>query len=552
MRSYNYHPFISDWMYKIEQGKIPSCREQKLLMPFIRSVLDDKKTEFRADIVEQGVEMLGRYFPFKMHDYQLFRFAIFYGLYEKGTDFPIFDENFNLWGRGTGKNGTASADAFYLVSDLNGIRNYNVDFVANSEKQAMTSFDEDYDIIDNNSKLRRLFDYNKTQITYKKTNSTIGFLTANAKTKDGGRQGAIIFDEVHQYENYDIISVLIGGLGKVAKPRIIYLTTDGTVREKVIDDLKEKSSRVLNLEEAHNGFFPYIFKLDTIQEVGKKNLWVKAIPRIIHDDTLKRQVEKEYRMMNQSNELKEKFITKRMNLAYVSADKTVCTWENLVFACQGHKWIDLKGIECHGSVDSADLRDFASAGLRWKANGKTYFMEHSWVHESSLELTEYNIDIDECVKKGWLTIVKKSESPTIPPSLVGQWFLDRANEGYFISKIKADIFKYSAYKETFEQMGLPEIQLVRDGIITHTIIASQLDLMFANQTIVFEDNKLLRWYVWNTKREVDKKGNVTYKKIEPIKRKTDGFFCLLHNLADDDLQEATEQNNSMVLNTYVY
>src|SRR5699024_7113632 len=163
-----------------------------------------------------------------------------------------------------GKNGTASMDAFYLVSEQNGVKNYDVDFVANSEKQAKTSFEEVYGVVGDDSKLQRLFSRTKEQILYKNTNSKIGFLTANANTKDGCRQGAIVFDEVHQYENYEIISVLIGGLGKVAKPRIIYLTTDGTVRESVIDDLKEKSMRVLTGEEEHNGFFPFIFKMDNL------------------------------------------------------------------------------------------------------------------------------------------------------------------------------------------------------------------------------------------------------------------------------------------------
>lgn len=539
MRSYKYHPFINDWMYKIEQRKIPACKEQKLLMPFLRNILDSPNTEIKSDIIEDGVTMLERYFPFKLHDYQRFRFAIFYGLYEKGTDFPIFNENFNLWGRGTGKNGTASADAFYLVSEKNGIRNYNVDFVANSERQALTSFNEDYDVIDSNSKLRRLFDYNKTQITYEKTNSTIGFLTANAKTKDGGRQGCIIFDEVHQYENYNIISVLIGGLGKVSKPRIIYLTTDGTIRESVIDDLKAKSLRILNGEEDHNGFFPFIFKLDSIQEVGKKELWCKAIPRILYDETLKRQVTKEYNMMNQSNELKEAFITKRMNIPYVSKVKTVCTWEDLMYACQGHKWIDLVSRECIGSIDFADLRDFASAGLRWKVDGKTYFKQHTWIHEKSLQLTEYNIDINECVQKGWATIVPADKYPTIPAELLGEWFQEQAKQGYYITKIKGDSFRLQAVKEKLGDMGLPEIIEVRNGAISHSKVAPIIDLMFANQTVIFEDDKLLRWYIWNVKREVDKKGNVSYTKIEPIKRKTDGFFCFLHSLIDDDLQDNT-------------
>lgn len=539
-RKYNYHPYINDWMRKVEQRQIPSCNEQKLLMTFIRKVLDDPKTEIRADIIEDGVEMLHKYFPFEMHDYQLFRFAIFYGLYEKGTDFPIFNENFNLWGRGTGKNGTASMDAFYLVSEKNGVRKYDVDFVANSEKQAKTSFDEIYDIIDNNKKLQRLFDYNKTEINYKNTNSNIGFLTANAKTKDGGRQGAIVFDEVHQYEDYEIISVLLGGLGKVKKPRIIYLTTDGTIREAVIDDLKEKSIRVLKGEEPHNGFFPFIFKMDTIQEVGKPELWCKAIPRILYDETLKRQVTKEYYMMDQSPELKEKFVTKRMNLPFVSQVKTVCDWDDLVYCCN-QKWEeDLKGLECVGSIDFADLRDFASAGLRWKVNGKTYFRQHSWVHEKSLQLTKYNIDINECVNKGWLTVVKDDDYPSIDPDLIANWFEEESQKGYYISKIKCDSFRYSVIKECFERRGLPEVQLIRSGSISHNKVAPTIDLMFTNHTLVLEDDKLFRWYVWNTKRDMDNKGNVTYKKIEPIKRKTDGFFCFLHSLIDDDLEESVE------------
>ena len=244
-------------------------------------------------------------------------------------------------------------------------------------------------------------------------------------------------------------------------------------------------------------------------------------------------------MMNQSNELKEAFITKRMNIPYVSKVKTVCTWEDLMFACQEHKWIDLVSRECIGSIDFADLRDFASEGLRWKVDGKTYFKQHTWIHEKSLQLTEYNIDINECVQKGWATIVPADKYPTIPAELLGEWFQEQAKQGYYISKIKGDSFRLQAVREKLDAMGLPEIIEVRNGAISHSKVAPIIDLMFANQTVVFEDDKLLRWYIWNVKREVDKKGNVSYTKIEPIKRKTDGFFCFLHSLIDDDLQDNT-------------
>lgn len=501
-------------------------------MPFLRKVLDDPNTEIRADMIDEGVEMLHRYFPFQMHDYQLFRFAIFYGLYEKGTEFPIFNENFNMWGRGTGKNGTASMDGFYLLSEKNGVQNYDVDFVANSEEQAKTSFEEVYNLIEGNSKLSRVFDRTKEKIRYKKTKSTLGFLTANAKTKDGGRQGAIVFDEVHQYSDYEIVSVLLGGLGKVDKPRIIYLTTDGTVRESVIDDLKERSMRVLTGEEAHNGFFPFIFKMDNITEIGKPELFCKAIPRINYDETLKRQVMKDWYMMNQSNELKEKFITKRMNLAYVSKEKTVAEWED-VKATANHEWPDFSGRECIGSVDYAELRDFASVGLHWKMGGKHYFKQHTFIHEDSLKLTDYKVNIQEAVDEGFATIVRGY--PIIPPDMLADWFVEQA-KNYYIKKVYSDRFKFPALKEAFEKIGL-ELDGIPNGAISHNKLEPIITRMFAEKSIVLEDDKLMRWFIWNVKVETDKKGNKTYMKIEPIKRKTDGFFCMLHGLYGTELNE---------------
>lgn len=540
-RSYPYHIFISDWMRKIEQSEIPSCNEQKLLMPFIREILDSKKTEFKADRVETAVKMLHRNFPFRMHDYQLFRFAVFYGLYEKETEFPIFDENFNFWGRGSGKNGIASMDSMYLTSEYNGVMRYHVDFVANAEKQAMTSFDEVKAILDADPKrYKKLYKWNMTCIVNKKMQAKIGYLTANAETKDGGRQGAIIFDEVHQYTDYDIITVLEGGLGKVAKPRVIYLTTDGVVRDAVIDDLKEKTRNVLTGEEPHNGFFPFVFKMDSIQEFGKPELFVKSIPRLRYDETLKRQVMKEYADAKVNESKREKFILKRLNLAYVAKEKTVTTWDNLMTACKQH-WPDLKSHTCIGSIDFAELRDFASVGLTFKVNGIHYYLEHTFIHAESLKLKDYRINVNELVRQGYVTIV--TGYPVIPPEMIVDWFIKKSKR-YYIKCVYADRFKFVTLREAFAKAGI-ELKGVPNGTITHNQLAPIITAMFANHTIALQDNKLIRWYFWNVKVKTDKKENKIYEKIEPILRKTDGFFSFLHGLIGTELhnelcEESTE------------
>lgn len=543
-RTYNYHPYISIWMRNVEQGLIPSCNEQKLLMKFLRPILDSERVEFRSRDIEKSISMLERHFPFKMHDYQKFRFAIFYGLYEKGTDFPVFNENFNMWGRGTGKNGTASMDSFYLVSDFNGIRKYDVNFVATSEEQARTSPDEVRDILELSPDFyKKLFYWNKVDIKYKKTASNIKYLTANAKTKDGGRPGAVIFDEVHQYENYDIINVLTGGLGKVAKPRIIYLTTDGYVRDSVIDDLKKKSLRVLKGEEDHNGFFPFIFKMDNIQEFGKPELFAKAIPRLDYDSTLKRQVMKEYNNALYNDDLKEAFILKRLNLAYESKSKTVTSWENLIKACK-RKMPDLDGLECIGSVDFAEIEDFCSVGLTFKKDGKHIFMEHTFIHEESIKSKKYEkIDINLLEKEERITVVRGY--PVIPTDMIAEWFMKMANK-YYIKKVYADRFKYVALKDSFEKVGL-ELVGVPNGTISHNQLAPVISDMFANGNVILDDNKLIRWYFWNVKVVTDKKGNKSYEKIEPLKRKTDGFFSFLHGLIATELNDELSDNQGEVM-----
>ena len=528
-------------MKLVEQNQVHSSSELKKLMPIIRDTLDDPNVFFDIRQVEQYVELTEKYYFPLMPD-QKFYASLILGLFYKDTEQLVFPSIFIMAGRGWGKNGFISTLADFMQTEHHGVQKYNVDIVATSEEQAMTSFLEVYDKIEDlgKEKAKALYDYNKTQITYRKTNSTLKYRTSLARTKDGGRPGCVIFDEIHAYEDYQNIKVFTGGLGKVDRPRRIYITTDGELRDGVLDDYKERARRILDGESEHKGFLPIIMKLDTIQEVGKPELWDKANPRILYNNTLKSQILQEYDEMLEIESLKEAFITKRMNIPFVGKSKTVCEWDDLVACCK-IPMVDLTGETCEGSVDFADLRDFASAGLRFKKDGIQYFIEHSWVHESSLELTNYNVDLKEEIKNGNLTIIRKQDSPTITPDAIADWFMDQVEKNaYYIRKIKVDSFRYAALKEVFEERGLPEVELIRSGTISHNKVAPVIDQMLANHLIKLPDTKLFRWYVWNTKREVDKKGNVAYYKIEPEKRKTDGFFCLLHSLIDDELEEAGE------------
>lgn len=534
-RRYDYHEYISGWMRKVEQRKVLSCKEMKELMPLVRNELKRKDIYFDAHLVEEYVRITEKYF-FPLMDDQKFYASLILGLKYKSTDFPLFDEVLIYAGRGWGKNGFVSSLAFFLISKYHSIKKYHVDIVATSEDQAMTSFDEVYSVIeDMGKKGKRLYEYNKTQITDRATRSRFRFRTSNASTKDGGRQGCVIFDEIHAYKNYDTINVFTGGLGKVNAARSIYISSDGDERDGVLDDTLERGRRILQGEDEHGGFLPVIMKLDALREVKNEKMWQKANPRILYSDSLLAQVRKDYAKALQNESLKEAFLTKRMNLPYVSKSVAVTDWDNILYASKEHKREDLRGYECIGGVDFADLQDFAVVGLRFKKNGKNYFTQHTFIHEAAVEFKKYNIDILECVREGWATMIPKEKYPTIPPEFLAEWFIEKARD-YNIKRVHCDSFRFGAVRTEFDKAGI-ESHLVRSGAYSHNLVALPLQQAFAEHKIVLDDDKLMRWYITNVKVETDKKGNKTFLKIEPERRKTDGFFCLLHTLIDDVLEE---------------
>ena len=59
--------------------------------------------------------------------------------------------------------------------------------------------------------------------------------------------------------------------------------------------------------------------------------------------------------------------------------------------------------------------------------------------------------------------------------------------------------------------------------------------MFATESIVYGADRMMRWYTNNVYVDKDSKGNISYEKIEPYLRKTDGFMALIHALTLDGM-----------------
>ena len=547
-RRKDYHPFIDGYIDGVRSGAIPACKELKQAMGYIEEKLDDPDVIIRGDMIDKAVELIERYFEFKLLDWELFVIALVH-CYYKSRDTVVFSEFLIVMGRGNGKNGFISPLAWYLTTHYHGVKKYNVDIVANAEDQAKTSFEDVYEVLENHwTKLKKFFYRSKQLIVNLKTNSYIKYNTSNARTKDGKRTGCLIFDEIHEYENWDLIKVFQSGFGKKKHSRTFYITTQGYVRGGVLDEQLDLAQRILSGEIKNLRMLPLIYKLDGKEEAKDPANWPKAAPSYKYFPILQEEMREEFTKMQYQPHMAIEFMTKRMNLPAQDNFIVVAPWEKIQATNQPTPLNELEGLQCIGALDYARTTDFASCGLLFKYGGKRYWIEHTFVCHLALKVESRPIKfpVQEMVDRGLITIIYRDN---ISAQDIAGWFLKQAKK-YLIKNIYCDEYRKSLLEAEFQKVGLP-LETVRSGPITHAKVAPLVEQSFAEETLVFGDNPTMRWYTNNTCIEVDKKGNTTYLKIEPKTRKTDGFFALMHALSkDSELEEPL--NDVMGLDVYTY
>lgn len=531
-----YNKYIDEYIFGIENGTfIVSNDIKKAIKNVIIPKLELPNVIINHEEIEEHIVMTNKYFPDPLLPWENFIIALMHCYYDDGT--IVWTTFLIMTGRGAGKNGFVARLSFYFVSAKWGIEEYNVHIVANSEKQATTSPKEVYKVIDKNKKLQKAFKYNLEVIKNKKTNSEIVYFTSNVKTKDGGRPGIIIFDEIHQYENHELMNVFESGLGKRPHPRTIMITTNGYLRGGELDTQLENAELILNGEKPNSRDLPLLYRLDDPSEVDDFNMWNKANPSLAYFPSLKIEMERVYDAMQSNPAMYIEFMTKRMNCPAQDSFTPIATWDKIMATNQPIPNLD--GYVCIGGVDYAEVNDFCAVGLLFKKDDKYIWIHHTFVCHLALkkENRKIKIDIPAMEKMGLCTIVNDDY---IKEKYIINWFLDMSKK-YRILDIKCDKYRKRLLVSKFKEARLP-LNEVRVGRPTHTILDPLVTALFADERLIFGDDPLMRWYTNNLYRDPDGKENVEYKKIEPKLRKTDGFSAFLHALNDEDKLPVRQAN----------
>jgi len=486
------------------------------------------------------------YYPLFL--YEKFILAMMF-LYDQDNE-PVFPEIVILEGRGNGKDGFMAPVLNYLQTPLHGIRNYHIEMVANSEQQIKDTFKIPHDMLDGNPKFRGMFRVTLEEIENLETGSVLRYNTSGAKTKDGKRPGLIFFNEYHAYETDDQINVYESAEGKVENFREIIITTNGYVRDGPLDVLLDECREILTTGDNPLGRFPFLCKLDDESEIGDMEAMHKANPSLEYMPKLQRAIERGYIKAKKNPRKWAEYVTKRCNLPMQQSEQAVTSWENILACCYADIEAktplperDTEGQLAIIGIDYADVRDFASAGvLTLTEDGIYKWRQHTWICSASPYLQGIKFPLGSAGQPGFADF-EIVEAPSIPIDPIIDWCEARMQE-YRVVKICMDTYRYTIFKELFARRGYQEetkknpeglIRLLRRIGSICGIIAPKLEQLFAEHQIDFGDSAIMRWYTNNTAASVDKFGNITYVKIEPIRRKNDGFMAFVAALYSAEL-----------------
>ena len=543
--------YVTKYLDDYYAGRIILNQERIDLIHYLeKSVLSDEDLFFNEQQLNDCINFIEKWY-FHLQTFQKFLLAFVFLYHHDNTNY--YGDFLWLMGRGSGKNGLISGLSNYLISELYGTRNYNGSIVANSEDQAKTSIEEIYNTVHlgGNERLIDSFYSTNSRTKSRLTNSVVRYRTSNGNTKDGLRDGFVIFDEIHEYQDDTNVKVHLSGLGKVPNPRVFYIGSDGYVREGFLDKKIKLAKDILAGKVRSDRMFPWICKLNSENEIDDPDNWEMAIPMLSkpltgYGKTLLRQVRKDYDDLEDTPSGREEFLTKRMDLPSQAMERSVAEWDEIMSTNKPFPE-SVDGYQAIAAVDYASIRDFIAAAVTIKHEGKIITFEKQWARKAFCDKffgysrppgqptpnKRLSVPIKDWEERGLLEVV---DAPILDPQLPLNWIREMAMR-FSIKKVVMDNYRAVIMRKLFEDAGF-EVDIIKNPTAIDGLLAPIIDNGFARRQFIWGDNPLLRWNTQNVLVKVDGKGNKQYLKKEENRRKTDGFKAFEYTLYRiDDIEE---------------
>ena len=529
--------WVKEYYRRIKSGDIITSRRVKAVYERLVKEMGDNSIPYYFDeetgerpitfietFCKQSQGTIGA--PLKLELFQKAFIQLLFGWLEKDTGYRRFRETLFLCGRKNGKSTLLSGIALYmLVADYEGAA--EIYSVATKKDQAKKVLTEAVNMIKQSPELRAVLKKRRNDVYFPATSSIFEALASDSNTLDGLNSHAVIIDELHAIRDRNLYEVMKQSTSSRRQPLVVMITTAGTVRECIFDNMYELACDIADGKKKDDAFLPILYEIDSRDEWTNPQMWIKANPglgKIKQYKTLAAFVE---RAKNNPADLPG-VLCKDFN--YRENDNSVWLSYDQIKNDAVFDMSEVYNTYAIGGCDLSATTDLTAATLLIrKPNDETvYVLQHYFLPQARIEhLEEKNTNEAPYrlwAERGLLTVC---EGNRVNFSEVTQWFCqmrdehkidafkvgyDRALAGYWVEEMKSNGF-------TME----PVVQ----GPFTWSQPMREMGAAFADKIVNYNKNPILLWCLSNTAVKKSGVNNIQPVKITD-KRRIDGAVSLLN------------------------
>lgn len=529
--------YVREYYQKISSGEILTSRRVLKVYGRLVEEMDDPTSEYYFDeeIGERPISFIETFCkqsqgvmgaPLELELFQKAFIQLLFGWLEKETGFRRFRETMFLCGRKNGKSTLLSGIALYmLIADYEGAA--EIYSVATKKDQAKKVLTEAVNMVKQSPELRAVVKKRRNDIYFPATSSIFEALASDSNTLDGLNSHAVIIDELHAIRDRNLYEVMKQSTSSRSQPLVVMITTAGTVRECIFDNMYEFACQVADGEKIDNTFLPILYELDGRDEWTDPLMWVKANPglgKIKQFKTLANFVE---RAKNNPADLpgvlcKDFNIRENESNVWLSFDDIK---SDLTF-----KMEEVYNTYALGGCDLSATTDLTCATLLIRKPGdKTvYVLQMYFLPQARIDkLDEKNTQ--EAPYKLWADrgLLRICEGNRVNFSDVTAWFCQMRDE-YKIDAVKVGYDRALAgyWVDEMKNNGF-EMEAVAQGPFTWSQPMREMGAALADKTVNYNKNPMLAWCLSNTAVKKSGLNNIQPVKITD-KRRIDGAVSLLN------------------------
>jgi phage terminase large subunit-like protein len=484
----------------------------------------DRAVIFIEGFCRQSQGIIGE--PLKLELFQKAFIQAIFGWKEKATGFRRYRETMFLVGRKNGKTTLLAAIALYmLIADGEGAA--EIYSVATKKDQAKKVLTEAVNMVKQSPELRALLKKRRNDIYFPFTASKFEALASDSNTLDGLNSHCVIIDELQAIRDRNLYEVMKQSMSSRRNPLLVMITTAGTVRMSIFDQMYEYAAAVADGDKVDDRFLPILYELDKREEWTNPRAWLKANPGlgpIKRIDMLRDYVE---RAKKNAPDLPG-LLCKDFNIR----ENTSSSWLTLeeIVNPATFELKDVYDTMAIGGCDLSATTDLTCATLliRKDRDKTVYVLQMYFIPQHRIDvMDEHNSQegpYKEWAERGLLTICPGNR---VDFSMVTSWFVqmrdefkidtwkvgyDRALAGYWVQEMTSNGFK---------------LEPVAQGPFTWAQPMREMGAALADKTVNYNANPALIWCLDNTGAKKSGLNNIQPVKITE-RRRIDGAVSLLN------------------------